>query len=99
MTTYVLPTTHERVPYQYSDTPPPVYLTITGSIISFRYNAVFEQLTLELSVTGSRFEYFSRRPLTIKRFLSWYRLDTGLARIGIRISITVNHKLEITGFH
>lgn len=98
MTTYVLPTTHERVPYQYSDTPPPTTLTITGSIISFRYNAVFEQLNIELSVSGSRFEYWSRRAVFIHRFLAWYQLDTGLSRIGTQVSITVDRKLEITGF-
>ena len=98
MTTYVLPTTHERVPYQYSDTPPPVYLTITGNISAYRYNAVFEQLRIELSVSGSKYEYWSRRAVFIRRFLAWYQLDTGLVRIGVQVSITVDRKLEIVGF-
>lgn len=88
----------ESMPIRVDSTiPRPKYLTITGYISEFRYNRVMEQLNIELSVTGSRYEFWSRNPLTIKRLLSWYQLDTGLVRIGTQVSIDVVKTLEIVG--
>ena len=72
-------------------------ITIRGHISAYRYNAVFEQLTLELGVTGSRFEFWSRRPYTIRRFISWYNLDRDTV-LGTRIAIDANTSLEIVGW-
>lgn len=98
MSIYV-PQYKEPMPvYRDTHIPRPKYLTITGNISSFRYCPVMEQLRIELSITGSKYEYWSRRPFTIKRFLSWYSLDVGLVRIGTRVSIDIIKTLEIVGF-
>ncbi len=89
----------ERVQEQHTPAVPIAkIITNKGIITAYRYNAVFEQLNIELSVSGSKYEYWSRRSVFIRRFLAWYNLDTGLVRIGTQVSITVDRKLEITGF-
>lgn len=97
MSMYVLQSREIAQP-QYRPTPRPTIMTITGNISEFRYCRVMEQLTIELGNTGSRFEYWSRRTVFIRRFLAWYNLDTGLVRIGTQVTITIDKRLEIQGF-
>lgn len=76
---------------------PTQHITISGRITTIRYNRVFEQLTVELDITGTGFEFFSRKPLMIRRFLFWYD-HMGAVVEGMKITITINTSLEITGF-